>query len=180
MVTVMDREIKKRYKIMSTFESDTAYQNALKYACHTHSLRNIIMVISILSVFGAEFSLLTVMFGKNNVIITAVTIIFIICSVVLTFLIDVPEIDSFTIDYLNMIARKNYQIIGKNRTISFAKDDETLSLLKNEYIVSSHQSKPLLEQYEIQEQEYFFIDSTGDVTLRKEAVLVSKLEKKKV
>ena len=79
-----------------------------------------------------------------------------------------------------MIARKNYQIIGKNRTISFAKDDETLSLLKNEYIVSSHQSKPLLEQYEIQEQEYFFIDSTGDVTLRKEAVLVSKLEKKKV
>ena len=78
MVTVMDREIKKRYKIMSTFESDTAYQNALKYACHTHSLRNIIMVISILSVFGAEFSLLTVMFGKNNVIITAVTIIFII------------------------------------------------------------------------------------------------------
>ena len=77
MVTVMDREIKKRYKIMSTFESDTAYQNALKYACHTHSLRNIIMVISILSVFGAEFSLLTVMFGKNNVIITAVTIIFI-------------------------------------------------------------------------------------------------------
>ena len=47
----IDKKIKKRYQMMSTFEDNDEYQNKLRYAYHSYIRRTIMSYIGLMSVF---------------------------------------------------------------------------------------------------------------------------------
>lgn len=110
-------------------------------------------------------------------VLIILAIIFATCSVIFTLLSDTAELDHSIISYLNNIARKNYKIIKNDNIKLFMEDDDTLCIIQNGYVISTHKIKNSVDQYQVEVHEYLCIDSTGDVTLCKEAILVSKLEK---
>lgn len=174
---LIDKKIKKRYQMMSAFEDNDEYQNKLRYAYHSYIRRTIMSYIGLMSVFGFEFCLLILIVRKKSMVLIILAIIFAACSVIFTLLSDTEELDRSITNYLNNIARKNYKIIKNDNIKLFMEDDDTLCIIQNGYVVSTHKIKNSVDQYQVEVQEYLCIDSTGDVTLCKEAILVSKLEK---
>lgn len=173
----IDKKVKKRYQMMSAFEGNDEYQNKLRYAYHSYIRRTIMSYIGLMSVFGFEFCLLILILQKKNALMISLTVAFIVCSIVFTLLSDTAELDHSITSYLNNIARKNYKIIKNDNIKLFMEDNDTLCTIQNGYVVSTHKIKNSVDQYQVEVQEYLCIDSTGDVTLCKEAILVSKLEK---
>lgn len=169
----IDKKIKKRYQMMSTFEDNDEYQNKLRYAYHSYIKRTIMSYIGLMSVFEFEFCLLILILRKKNALMIILTVAFIACSIVFTLLSDTAELDRSITSYLNNIARKNYKIIKNDNIKLFMEDDDTLCIIQNGYVVSTHKIKNSVDQYQVEVQEYLCIDSTGDIILRREYILTT-------
>lgn len=169
---LIDKKIKKRYQMMSAFEGNDEYQNKLRYAYHSYIRRTIMSYIGLMSVFGFEFCLLILIVRKKSMVLIILAIIFAACSVIFTLLSDTAELeDSLTI-YLNNLARKNYKIVKNDNIKLFMEDDDTLCIIQNGYVVSTHKIKNPVDQYQVEIQEYLCIDRMGDINLRREYVLI--------
>lgn len=169
----IDKKIKKRYQMMSAFEGNDEYQNKLQYAYHSYIRRTIMSYIGLMSVFGFEFCLLILILQKKNALMISLTVAFIVCSIVFTLLSDTAELDHSITSYLNNIARKNYKIIKNDNIKLFMEDDDTLCIIQNGYVVSTHKIKNSVDQYQVEVHEYLCIDSTGDISLRREYILTT-------
>lgn len=167
----IDKEVKKRYQIMSTFECNDEYQNKLRYAYRSYIKRTIMSYIGLMNVFGFEFCLLILILRKKNALMISLTVVFVVCSIVFTLLSDTAELDDFLTIYLNSIARKNYTIIKNDNIKLFMEDDDTLCIIQNGYVVSTHKIKNPVDQYQVEVQQYLCIDNTGDIRLTREYIL---------
>lgn len=162
---------KQRYKIISTFSDDAAYQDILwnTYKCSVQmAMCDVAPILAIPIYLGL---VCIGLYSKIWFIPIIATFIYVVFGIYISNLD--PVIDKDTVDYLNTIMKKNCKIIEDNQAHLLKDNNDKLRIVVNgEIVKEKFPFQESIDKYQVQKKMYFVIDEKGYIYQCTDHVLI--------